>query len=83
MNGGGKTMNLNTNKSIVLSVLLLSAIFAVAVISTASLATHTLRIDTAIHSSNEISVTLRYIDNSVKGVCVPCGGDPVGGGGHP
>lgn len=77
------TMKLNIEKSIVLSVLLFSAIFAVTMISTASLATHALRSDPAGHSVNENSLTLTYIGEPVKGIFIPCGGDPVGGGGHP
>jgi hypothetical protein len=83
MNGGEKTMNLNINKSIVLWVLLFSAVFTITMISTTALATHAFRIDTAANSNNEITLTLTYINYSVKGVCAPCGGDPVGGGGHP
>jgi cytochrome bd-type quinol oxidase subunit 1 len=81
-----KTMNLNIDKSVVLSVLLFSAIFAVTMISTASLATRALRSDPAGHSdneNNENNLTLTYIGDPVKGACIPCGGDPVGGGGHP
>ena len=76
-------MNLNINKTMVLSILLLSAIFAITTVSTASLATHSFRSDPAVHSSNEISQTLTYTGGSVKGISVPCGGDPISGGGHP
>jgi hypothetical protein len=76
-------MKLNIGKSVVLSVLLFSAIFAVTMISAASLVTRALRSDPAGHSYNENSLTLKYIGDSVKDVCIPCGGDPIGGGGHP
>lgn len=76
-------MKLNIDKSVLLSVLLFSAIFAVTMISTASLATRAFRSDPAGHSDNENSLTLTYIGDPVKDACIPCGGDPVGGGGHP
>jgi hypothetical protein len=78
-----KSMNLNVGKYVVLSILLFSAIFAVTMISTASLANHALRSDPAVHSDSQNSLTLTSIGDSVNGVCVPCGGDPVPGGGIP
>jgi hypothetical protein len=78
-----KNMNLNVDKYIVLSILLFSAVFAVTMISTASLATHALGSDPAVHSDSQNSLTLTCIGDPVNGVCVPCGGDPVPGGGFP
>jgi hypothetical protein len=76
-------MNLNVDKYIVLSILLFSAVFAVTMISTASLATHALASDPAVHTDNQNSLTLASVGDQVNGVCVPCGGDPVPGGGPP
>ena len=76
-------MNLNVDKYIMLSILLFSAIFAVTMISTASLATHALTNDSVVHGGNQNSLTLTYISDPVNGVCAPCGGDPVPGGGMP
>jgi hypothetical protein len=76
-------MNLNVEKYILLSLLLFSAIFAVTMISTASLAPHALKSSPVVHSGNENSLTLTYISDPMKDVCIPCGGDPVSGGGPP
>ena len=76
-------MNLNVDKYIVLSILLFSAVFAVTMISTASLANHALRIDPAVHGDSQNSLTLTSISDPVNDVCVPCGGDPIPGGGFP
>lgn len=76
-------MSLNIHKSLVLWVLLFSAIFAVTMVSAVSFATWGLRSNPASHSGGENSLTLTYTGAPVDGACIPCGGDPVGGGGHP
>jgi hypothetical protein len=76
-------MNLNIRRSLVLWVLLFSAIFTVTMISTASFATRASRSNPAGHSGTENSLTLTYTGVLVDGAYTPCGGDPIGGGGHP
>jgi archaellin len=77
-----KNMNLKVHGSIVLWVLLLSAIFAATMITTASFATWAKSNPTG-HNGSETSLMLTYTGDTVDGACIPCGGDPVGGGGHP
>jgi hypothetical protein len=76
-------MNLNIGKSLLLSVLLCSAVFAVTMVSIGLYAVHAITGNPANRVGSENSVTLTYISDPADGRYTLCGGDPVGGGGHP